>query len=134
MHFPLECGVVLWVGHPCQSAETPVSRVWGGCVFCIYVRLYSCCIGSSPLPLVWVCVCSWLLQLYVSVSMVTASLRKCICICSCCSCLSPLGMGTRQGSRIRGGVFHIRALVFMLHTHACVHFAVRIRGSSTFMN
>ena len=44
-----------------------------------------------------------------------------------------LGLGTRQHSSIRGGMLHIRVLVFMLHTYACVHVAVRVRGLSTFM-
>ena len=38
-----------------------------------------------------------------------------------------LGLGIPQRSSIRGGMLHIRALVFMLHTHACVHAAVRVR-------
>ena len=36
----------------------------------------------------------------------------CVCLCSCYMCVS----------------------VFMLHTYACVHVAIRFRGSSTFMN
>ena len=71
----------------------------------IYVGLCSCCIGSSPLPSVWVCVYSWLLQLYVSVAMVTTHPYENVCVCVCvhvlyvrmCSfCSQGLGVGAHQ--------------------------------------
>ena len=67
----------------------------------MYVRLYSCCIGSSPLPSVGVCV-----------FMATATVCECYhgyCIltkmymCSCCSCLSQFMSLGWELNEARGG-------------------------------
>ena len=53
--------------------------------------------------------------------------RQCLGVKACLGVearqVRELGLGTRQRSSIRGGMLHIRALVFMLHTHAYVHVA-----------